>query len=83
MSALGDDRAVVEYEDAIRVLDGAEAVRDNDDGAAFGEAFKGGLDLVLALGVECRGRFIEHDDRGVLEKGAGDGDALALSAGEA
>ncbi len=32
--------------------------------------------------IERRGRFVEQDDRRVLEKGAGDGDALALAAGK-
>ena len=31
---------------------------------------------------ERGGRLVEQDDRRVLEKGAGDGDALALSAGQ-
>jgi len=33
-------------------------------------------------GVECRGRFVEEQDLGVAEEGAGDGDALFLAAGE-
>ena len=37
----------------------------------------------LGLVVERRGRFVEHQDRRVLEQRAGDGDALALAAGEA
>ncbi len=53
MSAVCNDLAVVEHEDTIRVLNGAEAVRDNQHSAAFGEAFECGLYLVLALGVEC------------------------------
>ena len=31
---------------------------------------------------ERRGRFVQEDDRRVLEKGAGDGDALALPPGQ-
>ena len=34
------------------------------------------------FGIERRGRLVEKDDRRVLEEGAGDGDALALSARE-
>src|SRR5690606_23966727 len=37
----------------------------------------------FALAVEGAGGFVEDEDGRVLEKGAGDGDALALSAGKA
>jgi len=37
----------------------------------------------LALGVQCAGRFVQQQDGGVLEQGAGDGDALLLAAGQA
>ena len=40
------------------------------------------LHRVLGFGIERRGRFVEQDDRRVLEKRAGDGDALALAAGK-
>jgi hypothetical protein len=40
------------------------------------------LDRRLDLGVERRGRLVEHQDRRVLQQHAGDGDALALAAGE-
>ena len=36
----------------------------------------------LALRVERRGRLVEEQDRRVLEDRAGDGDALALAAGQ-
>ena len=40
------------------------------------------LDRGLDLGIERRGRLVEHEDRRVLQKHARDGDALALSARE-
>ena len=80
--AAGHDAPFIEDEDAVGVLNGAEAVRDGEDGAAFCEGVEGGLDLVLAFGVEGGGGFVEYDDGGVFEEGAGDCDALALSAGE-
>ena len=61
-----NDLAIVEYEDAVGMLDGAKAVCDNKDRAAFGERFKGLLNLVFALGVEGRSWFVEDDDRCVL-----------------
>ena len=38
------------------------------------------LTRVLGLDVERAGRLVEHQDRRVLEHGAGNGDALALAA---
>ena len=36
----------------------------------------------FVLGVERRGRLVEQQDRRVLQNGAGDGEALALAAGQ-
>ena len=48
----------------------------------LGDAVERGEDLLLGAGVECAGRFVEDQDRRVLDQGAGDGDALLLAAGE-
>ena len=40
------------------------------------------LDARLGLDVERAGRLVEHQDRRVLQDGAGNGDALALAAGQ-
>ena len=50
--ALCDNVSVLKDKDAICVLNGAEAVRNNYYGAAFSEGLERGLDVVLALGVE-------------------------------
>ena len=63
--------------------EGGEAVGDADDGAVFGEVVDGFLDFGLGLGIERGGGFVEDEDGGVADEGAGDGDALALAAGEA
>ena len=39
-------------------------------------------DLVAGLGVEVAGGFVGEDDGGLVDEGAGDGDALTLTAGE-
>ena len=41
------------------------------------------LDHRLVFGVDRGQRLVEHQDRRVAQQGAGDGDALALAAGEA
>ena len=47
--------AVVKHDDAIGVLDGGQAVRDDDGGAPDGGAVHGGLYKLLALSVEGAG----------------------------
>ena len=37
----------------------------------------------LRLGIERRGRFVEHEDRRVAQQRAGNGQALALAARQA
>ena len=77
-----DDAAVVEDDDAVGVADGAEAVGDDEGGAALLQLLQRLLDEVLALAVERRGGLVEDEDAGVAEDGAGDRDALALAAAE-
>ena len=78
-AALGDS-AVVEDDDLIGVDDRRKAVGDHHRGAAPGDSVERFLDGLLGAAVERRGGFVEDQDRGVLEQGAGDGDALLLAA---
>ena len=82
MGAGFGEAAVVEHVDLVGVADGGEAVGDDEGGAASGEAGEGALDGRLGFVVDRGGGFVEHQDGGILEDGAGDRQALALSAGE-
>ena len=53
---------------------------DGDDSASVSKAFERRLDHPFRFGVECRGRFIEQQNRGVLEQGARNGQTLLLTA---
>ena len=56
---------------------------DDDDGVAFAvELFEKGEDFDAGFGVEISGGFVGQNNRGVVDQGAGDGDALFLAAGE-
>ena len=48
----------------------------------FVEVVEEGHDLVAGFGVEVSGGLVCEDDGGVVDQGAGDGDALALAARE-
>ncbi len=40
------------------------------------------LDFLLGLGIDRGSRFVEDQDARIDQQGAGDGDALALAAGQ-
>src|SRR3546814_3958942 len=61
---------------------GGEAVGDDEGGAPADQLSQRLLNMALRLAVEGGGRLVEQQDGGVLQHGAGDGDALALTAGE-
>src|SRR5215831_9891841 len=79
--ALLDDAAMVEHHQPVHAGDGREPVRDRDHGLARHQGAEALLDRRFDLAVERGGRFVEHQDRRVLEDDARDGDALALAAG--
>ena len=62
------------------VAEGGEVrvVGDDDDGLATGvaEAEEEGVDFPLGHAVEVAGGLVREEDGGVVDEGAGDGDAL-------
>ncbi len=74
--------SLLDDEDLVGAADGGEAVGDDEGGAALHEVVQAVLDEGFGFGVEGAGGFVEDEDAGVGEDGAGDGDALALAAGE-
>lgn len=77
--------AVGEVVDTCRVGDRrCEVVFDGENGDAVLaiDVIEEGIDLGLALGVDAGGGFVEDEELRVPEEGAGDGDLLALPAGE-
>ena len=79
-----DHLAVAHHGDPVAQLeDLAEAVGDEQDGAAGGRDLADGRVDVLALDVAERGRrLVEDDQPGVLAEGPGDLDQLALADAE-
>ena len=70
------------HDDAVETPHRRQPVRDRDDGAAAHQAAERFADRLFGFAVERGGRLVEQQERRVLEKGAGDGDALALAAGK-
>ncbi len=76
------DAASVEDQDPVGADHAREPVGADQRGPALHQAVERRLDGGLALRVDGRERLVEDEDRRVTEERAGDGDALALAAGE-
>ena len=73
---------VLDDQQLVRLDDGRETVRDDDDGLVPVQARERILDVGLGLRVQRAGGFVEDQDRRVLEEHAREGDALLLAPGE-
>jgi hypothetical protein len=80
--ALLDDPAAVEDDEPVHAGDRAQPVRHHERGPALHEPPQRLLDEDLALGVQRAGRLVEQQDRRVAQDRPGEGDPLALSAGQ-
>ena len=82
MRAALDDPALIEHEDEVGVHDALDAVGDDEGRAVLHQVIQRLPDLRFRLQVDRGGGIIQHEDAGILEQRAGDGDALLLSAGK-
>ncbi len=80
--ALFAQAALVEYEDAVGVLNGAEAVGDDDRGAAGEQAIERFANHHLGASVHAGGGFVEDEELGIVRQGAREADQLALADGK-
>ena len=82
MGAALAELALVHDEDGVGGLNGAEAVGDEDAGAAGDHAGEGEADAVFGVGVDGAGGLVEDEDGGRVGEGAGEADELLLAGGE-
>ena len=78
-----DNPATIHDDQSVGFAQRAQAVGDGNCGAALDQIVERLLDFLLGLGIDGRSGFIEDQDARVDQQGAGDGDALALTAGQA
>ena len=83
MAAHGRQTALLDHGNTIGLLHRRQAVGDHQRRAAGHQPRQSLLDQVLALGVQRAGGLVQQQDRRIGEQGAGDGQALALTAGQA
>src|SRR3954467_6283851 len=77
------DLAVADGDDAVRVHGDVVLVGDEADGvAALVQTFEQRHDFVSGGGVESAGGLVGEENRRVVDERSGDGDTLALTAGE-
>src|SRR5215475_1766760 len=76
MGAVLGQTAMVDGDEAVGPPHGRQPMRNDEDGAAFGEARHVLLDDPLALVVERARRLVEDQDARVGDEGARDGQAL-------
>ena len=82
MRAFRDNAAFVKHDNAIRIAHRAQAMRDDEAGAAFHGGVERRQDLRLGLGVHGGGRIIENQDGGIKDQSTREGEALTLTAGQ-
>ncbi len=76
------DPSILHGDNFVGVHDGGQPVRDNQCGSADHQFVQGILDQLFAFAVQRAGRFVQNQNARVAQKGAGDGEALLLAAGQ-
>src|SRR6516164_9739913 len=76
------DPAPVEHEDSVRGYQHRQTVRDDDEGAAFGDAQQIGVDNRLAFRVERARSLVEDQYPRISEESPRDCQTLTLTAGQ-
>ena len=79
VAAAFDDAAVVEDHDDIGILDGGQAVRDDEARAPLEQMLQAGLQRLLGARVDVACRLVQDQDTRVGEQHAREGDELALA----
>ena len=82
MRSLFNNPAACEDENAIAADDARQSMREDEGGAAHHQAIERVLDHRFVFGIDRGQRLVEHQNRRVAKERPGDGDALALPAGE-
>ncbi|MBV6467016.1 MAG: hypothetical protein PGMFKBFP_02348 [Anaerolineales bacterium] len=80
VAAALDDSPVGHDQDQVGAADGGESVRDHKRGASLHQAVERLLDEQFGLRVHAGGGVVQDQNARGHQQGAGDGDALALSA---
>jgi len=78
--AFFDDFALLQHDQSIGRLQGAEAVGDRECRPPFDQPIEGLLDLLFRFRIDGAGRFVEDQDARIVQDRPSDADALAFAA---
>ena len=81
MSATLDDMGIIQYQYLIRAPDGFQAVGDHNNGLVVRQFRNRSLQFFFIFRINAACGFIQNDNRGVFQYGAGNGNTLLLTAG--
>ena len=82
MSAALDDMGIIQYQYLIRAPDGFQAVGDHNNGLVVRQFRNRPLQFFFIFRVNAACGFIQNDNRGVFQYGAGNRNTLLLTAGQ-
>ena len=82
VGALFHKRTPIDNENAIRIRDCGQTVRNHKHRLVFAKRRKSSLNQRLVFGVGKRRRLVENHDRGAFQNGTRKRDALTLSPGK-
>src|SRR5690606_37741791 len=82
VATLFGDAILSDYDNAVGILDGRQAVRDDERRAPLRQFQQRLLNRRFGLGIQRGRRFVENQDGGVLEEHARDSNTLLLPAAQ-
>ena len=80
--ALFAEASLVEHQDAVGVLNSAQAMGDDQRGASQEQAVERVADEHFGLGVHARSGFVENEEARIVRQGAREADELSLADGK-
>ena len=80
MRSFFNNAAVAHHDNAVGLLDGSQAVGDDDAGPAVHQAFQCLLNQPFGFIIQRAGGFVEQQDGCVFQDGACNGNTLPLAA---
>ena len=83
MGALLHHAPALQHHQTVGALQGRQAVRDGNRGAALHQVFQGFLDFFFGFGIDRRSGLVQYQDARIDEQRARNRDALALTARQA
>ena len=81
MRAFLDDLSLIQHQDPVHLCDRRKTVGDCYDGFALHHPVERFLDRGFDFGIQRRCRFVQKQDRRILQDDARQSHALALAAG--